>query len=419
MARAYPDGPYDVVVVGAGVIGLATAWQLRRAGARTAVIDPDPVSGATHAAAGMLAPVSEVQHQQDPLVPLMVASAREYPQLIGPLEDVTGPGTAGYRCTETLVCGIDAADRQALSDLHRLQLGHGLEIERITSREARRLEPALSPRLSSVLRIPGDRQIDPRSLSAALLEALTSTSSAVSGPAGVVVRHRAAGLIRHGDGPVTGVRLASGQEILAAETVVAAGTAAGSLENMPIRLPIRPVHGDVLRTVPAGTEAAGGPLLERTVRAVVRGFPVYLVPRTDGSLVIGATSREDGLERPSAGGVYQLLRDAQVVVPGILDLELAEVTARARPGTPDDMPYLGRLRHADGDEIPGLVVSAGHFRHGILLAALAARLTAALITDPGSLTAEDGSHLASVDPHRGQPIEHSAGPHVLERRRNQ
>ncbi|WP_424348311.1 FAD-dependent oxidoreductase [Kocuria sp. CH-021] len=458
----------DVVVVGAGVIGLATAWELRRRGRSVAVVDPEPGSGASRAAAGMLAPVSEVQYQQEPLYPLMTASAAEYPAFVAALEQAAG-GTVGHRATETLVCGVDAADRQALADLRELQARHGMTVEQLSLRAARALEPALSPRLSAAFRIPDDHQVDPRGLVAGLLAALTapepsepsesaqppkppaspgpSRSPASSesrespespgslrspegaglpglpggrdgGPARLV-HGRATGLRRSAEGAVTGVRLADGGMVSASWTVLAPGTGLGDLEELPEgwHPPLRPVHGDILRArVPAGAPE----LLERTVRGLVHGTPVYLVPRTDGTVVIGATSREDDLAGPSAGGVFRLLRDAQALVPGVTDLELVEVLARARPGTPDDIPYLGRVRDPDGTPVPGLVVSTGYFRHGVLLAPLAARLAAQLVAggagpDPGA----DAEHLATTDPHRfdrpvearrGDPAPAAAGP---------
>lgn len=399
----------DVAVVGAGVVGLATAWELRRRGRSVAVVDPEPGAGASRAAAGMLAPVSEVQYQQEPLYPLMLASAGAYPAFVAAVEEAAG-GSVGYRATETLVCGVDAADRQALADLRELQRRHGLAVEPLALRAARALEPALSPRLSAVHRIPDDHQVDPRRLVAGLLAALVAPElPAPSGPRGTdgadggparLVHDRAAGL-RHGpDGAVTGLRLAGGGMVSVAETVLAPGTGLSDLEGLPgsWRPPLRPVHGDILRARPP----AGAPaLLERTVRGVVHGVPVYLVPRDDGTVVIGATSREDDLDGISAGGVFRLLRDAQAVVPGVADLELVEAMARARPGTPDDIPYLGRVRGYGGDPVAGLVVSTGYFRHGVLLAPLAARLAAELVLgrsgmDPGP----DAEHLASTDPHR-------------------
>ncbi|MFI7742076.1 FAD-dependent oxidoreductase [Kocuria rhizosphaericola] len=422
----------DVAVVGAGVIGLATAWELRRRGRSVVVVDPEPGSGASRAAAGMLAPVSEVQYQQEPLYPLMIASAAEYPAFVAALEQAAG-GTVGHRATETLVCGVDAADRQALADLRELQGRHGMTVEQLPLRAARALEPALSPRLSAAFRIPDDHQVDPRRLVAGLLAALVAPelpeppesaespesleppglpefSAARDGGPARLVHCLATGLRRNAEGAVTGVRLADGGMVSATWTVLAPGTGLGDLDGLPEdwHPPLRPVHGDVLRArVPAGAPD----LLERTVRGLVHGVPVYLVPRTDGTVVIGATSREDDLTGPSAGGVFRLLRDAQALVPGVADLELVEVLARARPGTPDDIPYLGRVRNPDGSLVPGLVVSTGYFRHGVLLAPLAARLAAQLATGgSGADPAADAEHLASTDPHRfDRPVEARRG----------
>ncbi|WP_298588126.1 FAD-dependent oxidoreductase [uncultured Kocuria sp.] len=422
----------DVAVVGAGVIGLATAWELRRRGRSVVVVDPEPGSGASRAAAGMLAPVSEVQYQQEALYPLMTASAAEYPAFVAALEQAAG-GTVGHRATETLVCGVDAADRQALADLRELQRRHGMTVEQLTLRDARALEPALSPRLSAAFRIPDDHQVDPRRLVAGLLAALTAPELPVppgiaeppgfpgardGGPARLV-HGLATGLRRSAEGAATGVRLAGGGMVSATWTVLAPGAGLDDLDGLPEdwHPPLRPVHGDILRTrVPAGTPA----LLERTVRGLVHGTPVYLVPRTDGTVVIGATSREDDLTGPSAGGVFRLLRDAQALVPGVADLELLEVLARARPATPDDIPYLGRVHDLDGTPVPGLVVSTGYFRHGVLLAPLAARLAAQLVAGgAGPDPAADAEHLATTDPHRfdrpvearpGDPAPAAAGP---------
>ena len=413
----------DVIVAGAGVIGLAVAWELRRAGARVTLVDPEPASGASNAAAGMLAPAGEVQFQHDRLVPLMTASAAEYPEFIARLEAVAGSGSAGYRAAETLHCGADAADREALARRAALQEALGLGIERIAPRQARALEPALSPRLSAALRAPGDRQTDPRRLCRALLDALAADDDALPGPPVRLLRRRAVRLLRGlragaGAGtaserapggapvagpaalaepdPVEGVELDDGTRLRAAETVLAAGADSGELEGLPGTLPLRPVHGDIVRTAALGPGER--PLLERTVRALVHGEQVYLVPREDGSLVIGATTREDRQEKPLLGGVSRLLLNAQAVVPGVAELSIAEVSAGRRPGTPDDLPLIGRLGQARG-----LVVCTGHSRHGVLLAPLSARLAAALALEglrPMPLSEADRAALAVTDPGR-------------------
>jgi glycine oxidase len=354
-----------VAVVGGGVIGLAIAWETLRRGHRVTLIDPAPAQGATHAAAGMLAAVSELHYQEENLLTLTRASAGLYPEFIAALEDRTGKRT-GYLATETLVVGLDAADRRALADLKEAQLAQGLQVEELTVRQARRQEPLLGPQLSGVFRIPDDHQVDPRRLAAALLAALQHS------PQADVVPASAAGLRSDGSGTVTGVRLAGGGAIEADEVVLANGLGAAGLDGLPdgLKLPLRPVYGDILRlAVPEHLR----PLVTATVRGLVRGFPAYLVPRQDGTVVIGATQREDGSAAVSAGGVYELLRDAQQLVPAVAELELLEATCRARPGTPDNAPLLGRAAAA------GLIIATGFFRHGVLLAPIAARICADLV----------------------------------------
>ena len=380
----------EVAVIGGGVIGLGIAWEARRTGRSVALIDPAPASGATFAAAGMLAPVSELHYQEEDLLELMLESSALWPDFE---RNVTGSSTGrstGYRTTPTLAVGADAADRRALADLRDVQLANGLVVESVPLREAREREPLLSPQISCAFDIPGDHQVDPRRLSAAILGALADhqpgDSSWIPGAeGGFAVQDTAAGLLWE-DGRVVGAVLDSGIEVLATETVVANGLDAARLDGLPdgLSLPLRPVYGDILRLrVPDHLQ----PLVTATVRGMVRGVPVYIVPRDDGTVVIGATQREDGLSASggsanpvSAGGVYQLLRDAQVLVPAVAELELLEATARARPGTPDNAPLLGRVERRESEgTVPGLIVASGFFRHGVLLTPAAAKICVGLM----------------------------------------
>ncbi len=370
-----PEGETHVhaVVIGAGIIGLATAWLLKKDGWSVTIVDPTPGNGASYAAAGMLAPASEVVWGQTPLYSLMIAAAQLYPTFAGEL--ATGSGHhLGYAQTETLVCASDAADRQSLRELCALQTSLGLSLELIAGTQARALEPALGPGVTAAVRIEGDHSIDPRRMTDALQALLT----------GSIVRRRVAALVSDGS-RTRGVALANGQNIVADQVVVCAGVDTGTIEGMP-RLPLRSVWGDVVRlSVPRRLQ----PIVTRTIRGLVRGRPVYLVPRPDGTLVLGASVREDGVDGISAGGVHQLLRDIERVVPGVLECEITDVTARARPGSPDDLPLIGRI-----DE--GCVVSTGYFRHGILLAPLGAQLTADLTRGES----RDADMLTAVDPSR-------------------
>ena len=381
--RIMAERRVDVAVIGGGIVGLGIAWTVAQSGRTVAVIDPTPAAGATYAAAGMLAPVSELQYQEEHLLELMLASAALYPAFVESLG--TDIDATGYRTTRTVSVGADAADRQSLADLREVQSANGLSVQPLTIREARTLEPLLSPQLSSAFLIERDHQVDPRKLA----ERLQCATAACARDHGLseehAIRHNAVGLLHeHCADPssrVTGVTLDDGSAVLAGEVIVANGITAALLDGLPtgLSLPLRPVYGDILRLrVPEHLR----PLLTATVRGLVRGVPVYLVPRSDGTVVIGATQREDGSAAVSAGGVYQLLRDAQVLLPAVAELELLEVTARARPGTPDNAPLLGRVAGAPGEhgpDIPGLIIATGFFRHGVLLTPIAAQYCLRLI----------------------------------------
>ncbi|MFJ4199069.1 glycine oxidase ThiO [Streptomyces sviceus] len=342
----------DVLVVGGGIIGLVTAWRAAQRGLTTAVVDPEPGGGAAQVAAGMLAAVTELHYGEQTLLGLNLASAHRYPAFAAELTELTGHDL-GYRRCGTLAVALDADDRAHLRELHALQRQSGLESEWLSGRECRRLEPMLAPGVRGGLRVDGDHQIDPRRLTRALLAACER--------AGVVFHRAWAQRLRVVRDRVAGVATTDGEELGADQVVLAAGSLSGRLEGVPQALlpPVRPVKGQVLRlTVPP----RHAPFLSRTVRAVVRGSHVYLVPRESGELVIGATSEELGWDTTvTAGGVYELLRDAHELVPGITELPLTETRAGLRPGSPDNAPLLGPT------ELPGLLLATGHYRNGVLL----------------------------------------------------
>ncbi|WP_229925534.1 glycine oxidase ThiO [Streptomyces longispororuber] len=341
-----------MVVVGGGIIGLVTAWRAAGRGLSVTVVDPEPGGGAAQVAAGMLAAVTELYHGEQTLLGLNLASARRYPDFVAELAEASG-ADVGYRACGTLAVALDADDRAHLRELHLLQRQSGLESEWLTGRECRRLEPMLAPGVRGGLRVDGDHQVDPRRLTAALLVACERAGVAFARAWAerlTVARERAAGVVL-GDGTALGAGL----------TVLAAGSLSGRLAGVPDDLlpPVRPVKGQVLRlTVPPRY----APFLSRTVRAVVRGGHVYLVPRLSGELVVGATSEEQGWDTTvTAGGVYELLRDAHELVPGITELPLVETRAGLRPGSPDNAPLLGPTA------LPGLHLATGHHRNGVLL----------------------------------------------------
>lgn len=342
----------DVLVVGGGVIGLVTAWQAARRGLRVTVADPRPGGGAARVAAGMLAAVTELHYGEETLLALNLASARRYPQFVEELTEASGR-RLGYRECGTLAVALDGDERAQLRELHALHTRHGLDSQWLSGRECRRLEPMLAPGVRGGLRVSGDHQIDPRRLASALVVACAR--------AGVAFRRARAVRLLVAAGRARGVELDDGTSVAAERTVLAAGCWSGALAGLPpeVAVPVRPVKGQVLRLrVPA----AHAPFLSRTVRAVVRGAGVYLVPRADGELVLGATSEERGQDTTvTAGGVYELLRDAHELVPGITELPLAETSAGLRPASPDNAPLLGPTA------LSGLQLATGHHRNGVLL----------------------------------------------------
>ena len=350
----------DAIVIGGGVIGLALGWRAARAGLAVAVVDPAPGSGASSVAAGILGPVAEVGYGEEPLLRLSLAAAERYPSFVAELAADSGVDP-GYRECGTLAVAMDADDAAALDELYAFQRELGLSVQRLTARACRELESLLAPTVASGLLVPGDHQIDNRRLVTALLAAVERSPVRL-------VRDRAELLVE--DDRAVGVRLAGGDELRAETVVLAAGHASAAVPGLPASVipPIRPVKGQILRL-----RMSGGyrDVLSRTLRGMVRGTSVYLVPRTDGELVVGATVEERADSTVTAGAVYELLRAARKVFPVIDELELVETTAGLRPGSPDNAPLLGPTALA------GLALATGHYRNGILLAPV----TADLLTD--------------------------------------
>ena len=355
--------PVDVVVVGAGAIGAAIAWRCAQRGLSVTVVDPDPSQGAWRTAAGMLAPITELQHTETPLLTLNLDSLARYPAFITELTDGSGLPT-GYRETGTVAIAWDAADLAALRDLHALAQRLGVDAELVTGRELRALEPAVAPGLPGALLAPGDHQVDPRLLHAALVEAGRRRGvTTVPGRAALTVEH----------GRATGVRLADGSGIAAGTVVLAAGCWSATLPGLPADAapPVRPVKGHTLRL-----RLPGPPRLDHVVRGAVKGAPIYVVPRADGRLVVGASSDEAGFDVTTrAGAVYELLRDAQSLLPDLSEATLEEISTGLRPGSPDNAPMIG------DSGLPGLVHATGHYRNGILLTPVTADGVAGLLAD--------------------------------------
>jgi glycine oxidase len=358
-SSAAPAG--DLAVVGGGVIGLAVAWRAASAGLRVTVIDPAPGGGASWAAAGMLAPVTEVHYGEQALLRLNLAAAARWPCFAMELEEAAGR-PVGYLACGTLTVARDADDLAAIDDLYRFQQGLGLEVDRLRSRECRSLEPGLAPGVRGGVLVPGDHQVDNRALVGGLL--------AAAARAGVVLRPAMARGLRVAGGRVRGLVLDDGEALAAGTVVLAAGGWSGTLDGLDPALlpPVRPVKGQLLHL--------RGPASEPLARRNVRGLEAYVVPRADGRVVVGATVEEQGFDqRVTAGAVHHLLHAAAELLPDVDELELTETVAGLRPGSPDNAPLLGETG------LDGLVVATGHYRNGILLTPVTAEAITELLVD--------------------------------------
>jgi glycine oxidase len=373
----------DVLVIGGGVIGLSIAWRARERGLRVTVLERDTLgSGTSRVAAGMLAPVAEVEFGEAGRrqLELGLRSAAEWPDFARELHAASGADVELLR-TGTLMLARDDDEARELQRQISLRDSLGLASVRLRASDARAREPALAPTLRLALEAPDDHSVDPR----LVLDALRAACAA----AGVQLREHApvARVAGDADGRVRGARLfaagGDGELVTAERVVVACGAWSARLGDGRERVPVRPVRGQLLRL----RDPRGPGLLTR----VVRFDGGYLVPRADGAYVLGATVEERGFDvQPDARGVYELLRDAHELVPDVGELKLEELCVGLRPGTPDNAPAIG-LGARDG-----LVWATGHYRNGILLAPLTARLVADLLSGEQA----DGELLATCAPAR-------------------
>ncbi len=352
----------DVIVVGAGVIGLACAWRAAQRGLRVIVVEGHgPAAGASGVAAGMLAPVGELSFGEGALLELNLESAALFGSFVAELEGATGVDTGFDRCG-ALHVALDRDEAEQLRRRHRLQRELGLEAEWMTPRRCRELEPGLAPSIAGGVHAPGEAAVDPRALCAALLAALDREGAEVRGGSAV------SGALVSAE-RLEGVRIESGEELRAAHVVLASGAWAGTSEWLPesARPQVRPVKGQIV--------TLRGPASDPVCERIVASERVYVVPRADGRLVLGATVEERGFDTTvTAGGVHELLREAYRLLPEIAELELLETGAGVRPGTPDNLPLIGP------GAIEGLLLATGHYRNGVLLAPLTAERVAASLT---------------------------------------
>jgi glycine oxidase len=352
-----------VAVIGAGVIGLSIAWRLATRGASVAVFDKGAAgTGASHAAAGMLAACAEAEPGEEALVALGREAQARWPAFAAELLTASGIDVE-LRQEGTLVVALTADDQARLH--HQLAFQHklGLPLQWISAAETRRREPHLAGKLAGAVFAPEDHQVDNRKLAAALRVAAQAAGARIN-------EQQPVRAIASSGGRVDGIVLADGRKVPADVVVLAAGSWSRSIEGLPteLRPPVRPIKGQMLalRMDPAA------PLINHVIWAP----GAYLVPRRDGRLLVGATVEERGYDSSlTAGGVLTLLEAAWRVIPAVEELAIDEMWVGHRPGSRDDAPILGE------GPLRGLVYATGHHRNGILLTPITADAITRLVLD--------------------------------------
>ena len=347
-----------ILIIGGGVIGLGIGWQLAKAGAAVTIYERgDAGRGASWAAAGMLGPIAEAHSDELALLKLSNQSLARYPQWVDELETETEM-RIGYRAEGTLIIGIEPDDTYQLRQTYALQQDLGLNVEWLSGREAREIEGALSPYVTAAIRCETDHQVDNRLMAQAL-------QRAYQGRGGVLHQNSTVERIVIENGTVTGIQTQDGFQG-ADVCILAAGCWSGQISGLPDTIipPVRPVKGQML-----ALQMQDGIMIKNVIRTVKARYPlpVYLVPRTDGRLIVGATTEELGFDTHlTVGGIYELLRGAYEAVPGVYELPLIETWTGLRPGSDDNAPILGKT------PVENLIYATGHYRNGILLTPITA-----------------------------------------------
>ncbi|HLJ22940.1 MAG TPA: glycine oxidase ThiO [Candidatus Acidoferrales bacterium] len=345
---------YDVVIVGGGIIGGSIALELARRGLRVAVLDrQEMMREASWAAAGMLSPAPDCL-AAIPLVPLARASLSLYPKFIEDVEGASGLGT-GFRADGAIEAIFRGDAARELSTLVALHHGLGLTCEPLRLDEARSMVPTLGRDVQAAALLPAECSVEPRLLTAAVLAGTAAAGvdlhSGVEITSLLLERNKCAG-----------VKTSKGEIYSADQVILSAGCWSSQIPEAARLAPTLPVRGQMVALRHSGTP----------IGRVLRSERGYLVPRgaaTPQTIVVGSTIEDAGYEKcVTAGGLEKILSAANELVPELAKAEIIETWSGLRPGTPDQLPILG-----PGD-IDGLVFATGHYRNGILLAPVTAKL---------------------------------------------
>ncbi len=375
----------DVVIVGGGTIGLSIGFELVREGTPVTIFERGTAGrGTSWQAAGMLAPDAEIGFEELELYRLNRESLRRWPDFASRVEGASGIDV-DYRDEGTLIVADDRDSAEALRRLYGFQQEQGLDVEWLTGEDAREIEPFVAPRLSAAIYSSTDHQVDNRQLLRALRVAFEAEGGTLHEDTPVEA------VLPDEDAPA--VRTEDDTRVEASRIVVASGVWSRELGGLTpdAQPPVRPVKGQMIQ-------------LQRKppfdLQHVIRGPDAYLAPKSNGRIVVGATSEEMGFDTTvTAGGLYDLLEGAWEVVPGIYDLPVEDTWAGLRPASRDHAPLLGET------SVPGVIMATGHYRHGILLTPVTAEEIANLVR-----TGETSSWLEPFSPMR---FSDAQSPHSL------
>lgn len=339
-----------VLIIGAGTIGLSVGWQLLRQGREVVIYERGEAGRATTwLSAGMIAPDTELGFEEVGFYGLMLESTRRWHDFAAELEAASGM-EVDFRTEGTLIVADDRDAAEALRRKYDFMRETGLDVRWLSGAEALELEPFVAPRLAAAVHSPQDGQVDNRLLVEALKGAFVAEG-------GVLHEHSPVRAIEP-DESAPRIVLEDGERVAGSAVIVAAGVWSRSIEGLKEKPPVRPVKGQM---VELEVEPPFG------LTHVIRGPHAYVVPKSSGRLLVGATSEEMGFdERVTAGGLYRLLEGGWEIVPGIYDLPVRDMWAGLRPASRDHLPILGPAAE------PGIVMATGLYRHGIMLTPIVA-----------------------------------------------
>jgi glycine oxidase len=341
---------YDAVIAGGGIIGASIALELASAGQRVALFDAnEPGKEASWASAGMISPAPE-NPGMIPFVPISLASVALYPRFIENVEDLSGIDV-GYRKDGSIDALLEGDIKEELSTVIALQHGVGLRAEALSAQQAREMEPALSEEIAAAIFRPDEASVNTRAFTDAVLQAAQRKGVQIFAGNGAKAIWKEAGRCN-------GLILDNGK-VEAKSTIIAAGCFSARIDGVAPYAPVFPAKGQMMALRCDSVKIKRVMWLEHT----------YLVPRSDGKIVAGSTIERGGFDHDvTAGGVKKILDEAIKLAPGLEKARIEETWAGLRPDSPDHLPILGPT------DIEGLLIATGHFRSGILLAPITARL---------------------------------------------